>query len=246
MALDDAATIIVVDDDPRISRMLLRYLSREGFTVDTAGDGKEMWSKMALTPPDLVILDVMLPGTDGLSLAREIRSKSDIGIIMLTGKSDSIDTVVGLEVGADDYVTKPFEPRELLARIRSVLRRLQAREVAGLKGEAAGRESLLTFDGWNLDTNARELRSPGGEVMDLSDHEYRLLVLLASNPRQALSRETILKKLSNREWHPEDRSVDVSVAKLRKLIENDPARPRLIRTVRNVGYEFTPGTPGNG
>jgi DNA-binding response OmpR family regulator len=239
MTSKDPAHLLVVDDDVRICRMLERYLTREGFTVDLAGDGRQMWAAYHARRPDLVVLDVMLPGVDGLTLARELRAESPIGIIMLTGKSDSVDTIVGLEIGADDYVTKPFENRELLARIRSVLRRTQSATAAPTRGDETDGRHMLRFEGWKLDLDQRELIGPDGKPAHLTDHEFRLLALLVSHAGTALSRDQILMKLSRRDWNPEDRSVDVSVAKLRKLIENNPSQPRLIRTVRNVGYEFT-------
>jgi two-component system OmpR family response regulator len=237
MTTKDPAHLLIVDDDVRICRMLERYLAREGFTIDLAGDGTQMWAAFHARRPDLVVLDVMLPGVDGLTLARELRSESPVGIIMLTGKSDSVDTIVGLEIGADDYVTKPFENRELLARIRSVLRRTQS--AAPAKGDEADSGQTLCFEGWKLDLEQRELITPDGAPAHLTDHEFRLLALLVNHAGTALSRDQILMKLSRRDWNPEDRSVDVSVAKLRKLIERNPSQPRLIRTVRNVGYEFT-------
>jgi len=239
MAQINPAHLLIVDDDARICRMLERYLTQEGFTVDIAEDGNGMWAALEGSRPDLVILDVMLPGVDGLTLARELRGKSSVGIIMLTGKSDSIDTIVGLEVGADDYVTKPFEFRELLARIRSVLRRTLGTSHSVVEESDGDVEQKLVFNDWQLDLDTRELMSPEGEVANLTNHEFRLLALLATNAGHVLSRDQILMKLSRRDWHPEDRSVDVSVAKLRKLIEDNPSQPRLIRTVRNVGYEFT-------
>jgi len=241
MLMTESAHLLIVDDDVRICRMLGRYLAQENFTVDTAHDGNSMWEMMEKNQPDLIILDVMLPGVDGLTLARELRAQTSIGIIMLTGKSDSIDTIVGLEVGADDYVTKPFELRELLARIRSVLRRIKgSRSSAGITQEPGPEDGQkYVFNDWRLDLEARELVSPEGETVPLTDHEFRLLAYLVQNSRKVLSRDQILMKLSRRNWQPEDRSVDVSVAKLRRLIEKNPSQPMLIRTVRNVGYEFT-------
>jgi len=238
--MTDTAHLLIVDDDPRICRMLERYLVQEGFTVDTASDGTAMWKMNEQNRPDLVILDVMLPGVDGLTLARQLRAQTSVGIIMLTGKKDSVDTIVGLEVGADDYVTKPFEFRELLARIRSVLRRTQRSQTTVDSGDEPGKENehKIIFNDWQLDLDARELVSPSGETAQLTDHEFRLLAILVGNAGQVLSRDQILMKLSRRDWRPEDRSVDMSVAKLRKLIEENPAKPKLIRTVRNVGYEF--------
>lgn len=239
MTQNEPAHILIVDDDARICRMLERYLLQEGFTVDIAPDGDGMWTAIDSTRPDLIILDVMLPGVDGLTLARELRAQSSVGIIMLTGKTDSVDTIVGLEVGADDYVTKPFEFRELLARIRSVLRRTHGPHNDSVQDARADEPQLFMFNDWQLKLETRELLSPSGEAASLTDHEYRLLVMLVTNAGHVLSRDRILMKLSRRDWQPEDRSVDVSVARLRKLIESDPTQPRLIRTVRNVGYEFT-------
>lgn len=231
--------LLIVDDDERICRMLRRYLEHEGYSVDTAVDGASMWQNLERRQPDLIILDLMLPDTDGLTLARELRARMDVGIIILTGKNDPIDTVVGLEVGADDYVTKPFETRELLARIRSVLRRYQGPSGPPGNGEAANAGSTLEFDGWRLKIYSYELLSPEGEAVDVSNHELRLLSVLVRNAGATLSRDQILRKISRRNWMPDDRSVDVLISKLRKVIEEDPSRPKLIRTVRGVGYQFT-------
>jgi len=239
MTKNEPAHLLIVDDDARICRMLERYLLQEGFTVDIASDGDNMWVAIDGARPDLIILDVMLPGVDGLTLARELRAQSSVGIIMLTGKTDSVDTIVGLEVGADDYVTKPFEFRELLARIRSVLRRTHGSQNDSSQDAHADEPQLFRFNDWQLNLETRELFSPSGEVTNLTDHEFRLLALLVTNAGHVMSRDRILMKLSKRDWQPEDRSVDVSVAKLRRLIEADPSQPKLIRTVRNVGYEFT-------
>lgn len=230
--------LLIVDDDERICRLLKRYLEQEGYSVDTAVDGTLMWEKIHLRQPKLIILDLMLPGVDGLTLARELRAKTNVGIIILTGKHDPVDTVVGLEVGADDYVTKPFDNRELLARIRSVLRRYHdSPDLAGSDGKAHD-GNMLKFNGWLMKLDSYELISPLGEITNLSGHEFRLLTILVQNTRNALSRDQILKKLSGRNWMPDDRSVDVSIGKLRKVIEEDPSQPKLIRTIRSVGYQF--------
>ena len=233
------AHLLIVDDDERICRLLSRYLQREGFRVDTAGDGRAMWENLKRGQPDLIILDLMLPGVDGITLARELRAKTNIGIIMLTGKNEPVDTVVGLEVGADDYMTKPFDNRELLARIRSVLRRLPDSQAAAGKDAEKREARLLTFNGWQMNLDAYELITPDGEIADIGDHEFRLLAILVQNARHALSRDQILQNLSRRGWMPEDRSVDVAIAKLRKVLEENPAQPKLIRTIRSVGYQFT-------
>jgi DNA-binding response OmpR family regulator len=233
------AHLLIVDDDVRICRLLSRYLEQEGYRVDTAADGPAMWALLKKFTPDLIVLDLMLPGVDGITLARKLRAKTNIGIIMLTGKSDPVDTVVGLEVGADDYITKPFDNRELLARIRSVLRRLPDWEILTADDDKDHDGRLVKFNGWEMNLDAYELISPAGEIVHLSDHEFRLLSILVRNSRHVLSRDKILQNLSRRDWLPEDRSVDVSIAKLRKVIEENPAQPKLIRTIRSVGYQFT-------
>lgn len=231
--------ILIVDDDVRICRLLKRYLEQEGYSVDTAVDGASMWACLARRRPRLIILDLVLPDTDGLTLARKLREGSDIGIIMLTGKHDPVDTIVGLEVGADDYVTKPFDNRELLARIRSVLRRYDKIPADSVGKEPTQSSHTLAFNGWRMRLDTFELISPDGTVSNLSNHEFRLLHILVQNSRIVLSRDQILQKLSGRNWVPDDRSVDVAVSKLRKLIEEDASQPKLIRTVRGVGYQFT-------
>jgi DNA-binding response OmpR family regulator len=237
--MTEPTQLLIVDDDERICRLLKRYLEHEGFTAETANDGPEMWEVLERCKPDLILLDVMLPSTDGLTLARELRAKNDIGIIMLTGKNSPIDTIVGLEVGADDYVTKPFDNRELLARIRSVLRRTSSRQGSVDNSNDPDGERLLSFNGWEMNLESYELKSPDGEIMNLTNHEFRLLEILVQNNMHIMSRDRILQKLSRRDWMPEDRSVDVTIAKLRKVIEANPSSPKLIRTVRSVGYQFT-------
>lgn len=231
--------LLIVDDDVRICRLLSHYLKREGYRVSTAADGSAMWRQIESDQPDLIILDVMLPGVDGISLARELRAKIDVGIIMLTGKNDTVDTIVGLEVGADDYMTKPFDNRELLARIRSVLRRMPDGKNTNHGGFSNNNELKMEFEGWQIDLNAYELISPSGEKIKLTTHEFRLLEMLVQNSGRVLSRDQILQKLSSREWQPDNRSVDVLIGRLRKEIEENPAQPKLIRTIRNVGYQFT-------
>lgn len=229
--------VLVVDDDPRIRRLLVRILSAEGFSVESAADGASMWHSLEIHPCDLVVMDLRLPGDeDGLSLARKLRAGSDVAMIMLTGRSDSVDKVVGLELGADDYVTKPFDPRELLARIRSVLRRSAPREaVTTPQGSDA---AVVTFSGWSLDLGLRELTSPTGAPVELTSYEFDLLAVLAQRAGRTLSRDQILELIANRNWDPNDRSIDVLVGKLRRKLNDDPREPRLIKTVRSVGYMF--------
>jgi two-component system, OmpR family, response regulator len=232
--MSDSTRILIVDDDPRLCRALARYLQLEGYSVRTASSGREMRESLAVEKPNLVLLDLMLPDEDGFSLARELRSISNVAIVILTGKSDTTDKVVGLELGADDYVTKPFSDRELLARIRSVLRRTSngGRET----NKAAGK--VASFAGWRLDLESYELLSPAGEPVALTHHEFQLLCALVRHGSRVLSRETILDLVAGRDWSPEDRSVDVLVGKLRKKLEPDSREPRLIETVRGVGYKL--------
>lgn len=237
-------SVLVVDDDPRICRLLIRFLSAEGYVVEAAGNGYAMKQAMQLRDFDLIILDLRLPGgEDGLSLAQELRRESDVPLIMLTGRCESVDKVVGLEIGADDYVTKPFDRRELLARIRSVLRRVSA-----LPGEAtyqARPNSVLRFAGWTLDLGRHELVSSDGEAVELTSYEYQLLATLTQQPRRALSRDRILELIANRGWQPYDRSIDVLIGKLRRKLGDDPRSPSLIKTIRGVGYVFTASIEGN-
>ena len=231
----NVSKILVVDDDPRICRAVTRFLAREGYAVLEANDGSEMRQRLAAEPVDLVILDLMLPGEDGLTLARELRSRSETAIIMLTAKTDTVDKVVGLELGADDYMTKPFDQRELLARVRTVLRR--ARQPSNAVANA--RTSTARFDGWKLDLVAHELLSPTGEPVHLTSNQFQLLASLVTRPNRVLTRGEILDSITGRDWTPMDRSIDVLVGKLRRKIEGDPRTPTLIKTIRGVGYKFT-------
>jgi DNA-binding response OmpR family regulator len=226
--------ILIVDDDPRLCRALARYFRQEGYDARTACSAQEMRARLAEEKPSLVILDLMLPDEDGFSLARELRASSDVAIVIVTGKADTTDKVVGLEVGADDYVTKPFVERELLARVRSVLRRTS--ETSRSRTDTAG--SVARFEAWRLDLASYELTSPGGDPVALTPHEFQLLRAFVEHPHRVLTREAILDIVAGRDWSPDDRSVDVLVAKLRKKLESDPQNPRLIETVRGVGYKL--------
>ena len=225
--------ILVVDDDPKVRTLLRRCLEGEGFAVSEAKDGKEMQACLERRPVSLITLDLNLGGENGLDLAREIRKERAIPIIMLTGKGDAIDRVVGLEVGADDYLAKPFELRELLARIRAVLRRVTPNHI----GASAGQR--YAFEGWLLDVGRRNVQAAGGGDVELTTSEFNLLALFAQRPHRVLSRDDIMDLLKGQGWSPVDRSIDNLIARLRKKIENDPDRPRLIKTVRGVGYTFT-------
>jgi len=229
----------VVDDDHLIRRLLHRLLSAEGYAVETASSGAGMRRVLGEQHVDLVILDLRLPGgEDGLSLAYGLRASSNVSLIMLTGKGEPVDKVVGLELGADDYVTKPFDRRELIARIRSVLRR-SATTLAGI-APPQGDAGVYQFGGWTLDLARHALTAPTGEAIELTTYEFMLLSALAQRPGQVLSRDRILDVIAHRNWQPYDRSIDVLVGKLRRKLNDDPRSPQLIRTVRGIGYMLTP------
>lgn len=236
-----AERILVVDDDPRFCRLLTRLLTAEGYLVQTAHNGHMMWRALREQSFDLVLLDLRLPGgEDGLTLARRLRAESDVSLIMLTGKSDAVDKVIGLELGADDYVTKPFDRRELVARIRSVLRRSAGQLSAAAMSQAE--TPVLRFSGWTLDLGQREVMAPDGKTVQLTFHEFELLAVLAQRSGRVISRDQLLELIANRHWQPFDRSIDVLVGKLRRKLNDDPRSPRLIKTVRGVGYLFSPNT----
>jgi len=233
--------ILVVDDERRIRTMLSRYLSDEGFRVSEASDGAAMRLVLERDTVDLVLLDLVMPGEDGLSLARYIRQRSDIPVIMLTGKGELIDRVVGLEAGADDYIAKPFHLREVLARIRTVMRRVHPQPAsASLQAppskEAAG--DTLVFQGWKFDLLKRELRRPDGDPVPLTASEFDLLRVFARNPNRVLDRDHLMNLVKGRDWAAFDRAIDTQVVRLRKKIEPDPQNPQLIKTVRGAGYIF--------
>lgn len=231
------ASILVVDDDQRLCDLLKRYLGREGFRVNSVLSAADLRRHIEQDMPDLVLLDLMLPDEDGLILARELRAHPDLGIIILTGKSETVDKIVGLEVGADDYLAKPFQNRELLARIRSVLRRLSVNRTRNRIPEPGA--SALRFSGWALDLAAHELISPQGEKVHLTTNEFRLLTIFAKSSNRVMNRDRILDMLSEREWNPDDRSIDVLVGKLRKKLGRDTNDNELIKTIRGEGYIFT-------
>jgi two-component system OmpR family response regulator len=226
------AHILVVDDDREIRDLISRFLVKHGLRVTTARDGVEMMRILDAAAIDLVVLDLMLPGEDGLSLCRRLRATASLPVIMLTAMGEDTDRIVGLEMGADDYLPKPFNPRELLARIKAVLRRVNALGAAAPKGDIA------KFDGWTLDLGARRLNSPQGDEVELSTGEYDLLLAFATHPRRVLSRDQLLDLARGRSAAPFDRSIDIQVMRLRRKIEADPKEPRLIKTVRGGGYMF--------
>jgi two-component system OmpR family response regulator/two-component system phosphate regulon response regulator OmpR len=225
--------VLVVDDDAGIRDLLADYLTKQGMAVATARDGREMDERLADFRPDLVVMDLMLPGEDGLALTRRLKSARDVPVIMLSARGEDIDRIVGLEVGADDYLAKPFNPRELLARIRAVLRRGVA-----AKAEAGGDETAR-FGPFVLDLAAQRL-SRDGEEITLTQAEFSLLKLFVEHPNRALSRDQIMDWLKGFERDPFDRSIDVRVTRLRRKLEDDPANPAYIRTVWGQGYLFSP------
>lgn len=227
--------VLIVDDEPAIRDLIRNYLGRHGLDVSVAADGQQMRERMARQRIDLVLLDLGLPGEDGLALTRHIRSHSNVGVIIVTGSGESVDRIVGLELGADDFVSKPFDLRELLARVRSVLRRTAATPAP----DAALRADRLAFAGWQLDTQGRRLFSANGEEVDLTTGEYDLLHVFAENPNKVLSRDQLLQATRNRDAGPFDRAIDMQIARLRRKIEDDADKPVLIKAVRGAGYIFT-------
>ena len=233
----ETVRILVVDDDPAIRQMLSEYLGEHGYEVAVAASGAAMRAEIERARPAVVLLDIGLPGEDGLTLARFLRERYDLGIIMVTGADEVIDRVAGLEVGADDYIAKPFDPRELRARVKSVLRRLQTK--AAPEPKAAARERV-TIGACILDLRSRELRDAKGRDVPITAMEFALLKTFLDHPNQVLSRDQLLNLTRNREWEPFDRSIDIRIARLRRKIEEDPERPRCIKTVRGAGYMYIP------
>jgi two-component system OmpR family response regulator len=235
--MSDSGHILIVDDQREICDLVQDYLSGEGYRVSTAQNGTEMRKVMAQSPVDLVILDLMLPGEDGLTLARSLRQEASVGIIILTGRGEIVDRIIGLEMGADDYLPKPFHLRELLARVKAVLRRASTRNA---EMQAAPSRAKAKFAGWNLDLSSRELFSPAGREVRLTTGEFDLLAAFVNNANQVLTRDRLLDLARNREAGPFDRTIDVQVGRLRRKLEDDPQRPTMIKTVRGTGYIFTP------
>ena len=230
--------ILIVDDDPEIRRLLVDYLARNGFDAIAARDGREMWQALERHSVDLVVLDLMLPDTDGLTLCRNLRAKAgsssnpNLPVLMLTARGEETDRIIGIEMGADDYLVKPFNPRELLARIKSILRRTRALP-PNLAPEAA---RFLAFAEWTLDTAERLLTAPDGVVTPLSGGEYRLLRILLDHPNRVLTRDQLTEMIHGREAEPFDRAIDVQVSRLRQRLRDDSREPVLLKTVRGEGY----------
>lgn len=231
-----AERILIVDDDPDVRESMGEYLQGHGFEVALAENGEAMRKAFAAARPDVVLLDLKLPGEDGLSLARWLRAEHDVAIIMVTAAGEVVDRVVGLEVGADDYIAKPFDPRELRARLSSVLRRAKGRA-----GPAASAGKRVKVGRCSLDLQTHQLFGADGEELPLTGMEFDLLRVFAERPNQVLSRDQLLTHTRNREWEPFDRSIDIRIARLRKKIEADPAKPKVLKTVRGSGYIFIPG-----
>ncbi len=227
---DHRSRILIVEDDPFVRDILDIYLTSEGYRVATAGSGHEMRDRLAAQPVDLVLMDVKLPGEDGFTLTRYLRSHHNVGIIIITTRHETVDKVVGLECGADDYVIKPFEEREVLARIRSVLRRVGGREAS-----PAASGNRLSFHGMTLDPDNGVLQA-NGQGQTLTGHECRLLAHLVRNAGQPQGREELMTQVLHRAWSPLDRSIDVLITRLRQKVETDPRHPAVIKTVRGTGY----------
>jgi two-component system phosphate regulon response regulator OmpR len=230
--------VLIVEDDASVRRMVAEYLAEHGYTVTEADGGAAMRAEIERSLPDVVLLDVKMPGEDGLTLARYLRERYDVGIIMVTGAAEVVDRVVGLEVGADDYVTKPFDPRELLARVKSVLRRIQATPPS--PGVAPASSPRIAVGRCLLDLASHQLFDQEGRELPMTAMEFELLKVFVERPNKVLSRDDILTTTRNREWEPFDRSIDIRIARLRRKIEADPENPQAIRTVRGAGYMFLP------
>lgn len=229
--------ILVVDDHADIRQLLKRFLSQHGFKVTVASDGEEMKKLANRQRYDLIILDLMLPGKDGVTLCREVRSNSNIPIIMLTALGEEIDRIIGLEVGADDYMAKPFNPRELLARIKSVLRRHFT--IPNVNEQQSASVAIFRFSGWKLDTTSRELTNPEGVLVSLTSTEFELLLAFVTHPNVVLKRDDLLNLIQGRGAEVYDRAIDTLISRLRKKIEQVPKSPRYIKTIWGGGYQFS-------
>ena len=229
--------VLIVDDDPLIRELLQAYLSQEGYEVHSAATAELAETFLASHSVDLVMLDIRLPGKDGLTLTRELRVRSEVGIILITGRNDEIDRIVGLECGADDYVIKPLNPRELVSRAKNLIRRVRHAQTPAPAIPAA--KPVKQFADWALDTDRRRLIDPSGSETLLTHGEYQLLSVFLRNSGHTLSRDQLMDQIRNREWVPNDRSIDVLVGRLRRKLHDDPAEPQLIITIHGAGYLFT-------
>ena len=234
--MDQQKHILVVDDNSEIRDLLAKYLGKHGYRVSTANGGRKMRQLLESDSADLIILDVMMQEEDGLTICRSLKEAGGPPVIMLTALGEEADTIVGLEMGADDYVSKPFSPRELLARVKAVLRRMDSFTVSSPSAPQTGKKK---FAGWVLDMNQQQLEKNDGLIVPLSTAEFRLLTVFLNNPRKVLSRDQLLDLTKGREALPFDRSIDNQVSRLRKKVETDPKKPTLIKTVWGGGYSFT-------
>ena len=239
-AMENRDRILVVDDDPEIRRLLSDYLERNGFMPLAARDAREMRQALDRHAIDLVVLDLTLPDSDGLTLCRDLRAHSNLPVLMLTARGEEADRILGIEMGADDYLVKPFSPRELLARIKGILRRTRALP-PNLRPEP---QRCLVFARWRLDTAIRVLTAPDGVVVSLSGGEYRLLRILLEHPNRVLNRDQLMELIHGREADPYDRAIDVQVSRLRQRLRDDSREPQLIKTVRGEGYVLAADVEG--
>jgi DNA-binding response OmpR family regulator len=240
MNTEPEVTVLVVDDDQTVCELLEDYLGDNQYRVLTANNGAEARAILADSAPHVVLLDIGLPGEDGLSLARFIREQYDIGIVIVSGAGDTVDRIVGLEVGADDYIGKPFDLRELRARIKSVLRRYQREPASTPPAADPLRDQRIAMGHAALDINSRQLFGKDGAEIPLTSTEFDLLRVFAERPNRPLSRDQLMTLTRNRDWDPFDRSIDIRIARLRRKIEEDPESPKAIKTMRGIGYMFVP------
>ncbi len=239
--MSEVSRVFVVDDDPTVREFLCDYLTENGFEVAAADGGPALRRLLEQTVPHVVLLDVGLPGEDGLTLARFVREHFDVGIIIVSGAGETVDRIVGLEVGADDYISKPFEPRELRARLKSVVRRYQRSGNSSDPGAAAKDASRsIRLGECTLDTQSQRLLDGRGQEIPITNMEFDLLRVFVERPNRPLSRDQLLNLTQNRDWDPFDRSIDIRITRLRRKIETDPNKPRILKTVRGVGYMFVP------
>ena len=232
--MSDAQHIAILDDDPEIRSLLEQNLRGAGFEVSTASNGRDLKTILEHQTIDLIVLDLMLPGEDGLTICRELRAESNIPIIMLTAMTHEADRIIGLEMGADDYLTKPFSPRELVARIKATLRRQGM-----VTTQSEDRRRTAVFEGWKLDVVRRELRDPDDVLVDLTSGEFDLLAALIERPNRLMTRDLLLDITKGRQADVFDRSIDITISRLRQKIEEDPKNPKFIKTVRGKGYIFS-------
>ncbi len=232
--VETTANLLIIEDEPVTRSQLAAHFEREGFQVITRENAEDVDRIINDEKIDVCLLDINLPGKDGLTLTRELRTHSDVGIILVTGKGEQIDRIVGLESGADDYVTKPFDPRELLSRVRSLLWRIRAQQ----KQKDMGFKR--SFEGWELDLNKRQLRTPGGEIQSLSAGEFHLLLALIDNAGEVMTRDELMNKIRNREWYPDDRYIDVLVGQVRRKFRQHAPDTTFISTIHGTGYLFAP------